>query len=93
MAAEPAPTAKRARVGIRPEFSDSGSEVWLSFGSSYAGQEKPNRAVAICRAWMNIEQDLHRLVMELIGDRHRFEKKEGRTFWARPLSLLLAKIS
>jgi hypothetical protein len=84
---------KRKRESPRPEFSDATSELWLSFGEAYSGREKPNRAVVVCRAWMELEQDVHRLLMDVLGDGSLVRKKIGQAFWARPLSLLLAKFS
>lgn len=92
-AGEAAPLTKRSRSGARTDFSDSMNEVWLTFGRTYAGREKPNRAVHLCRAWMEFEQEVHRLLLDLVANSSILRNKKGRTLLARPLSLVLERLS
>ena len=53
----------------------------------------PNRALFLCRAWMALEQDAHRLFVNFLDETKILTQKNRRTFWVRPLSFLLTKLS
>lgn len=68
-------------------------ETWLSFFNAVAGSESANRAIGLCRALMNLEQETFRFVVGQLKQLELTQNKKGRTIWSRPLSRIVERLS